>query len=90
LWVVSYNLGFLTSYSLVDAVLVRDSTDSMLKLINDNGLLLFLLANVLTGLVNMSMDTLKAGIFESFFVLVGYCFAIYIGACVLNHYEIKL
>lgn len=90
LWVVSYNLGFLTSYSLVDAVLVRDSTDSMLKLINDNGLLLFLLANVLTGLVNMSMDTLKAGIFESFFVLVGYCFAIYIGACVLNHYKIKL
>ena len=90
LWVVSYNLGFLTSYSAVDELLKRDSTDSILEVINNNGLLLFLLANVLTGLTNMSMNTLEAGSFESFFVLTGYCLALYIGACVLNHYKIKL
>lgn len=90
LWVVSYNLGFLTSYSLVDDLLKRDSTDSMLELINNNGLLLFLLANVLTGLTNMSINTLKAGPFESFFVLAVYCLALYTGACILNHYKIKL
>lgn len=90
LWVVSYNLGFLTSYSFVDVVLVRESTDSMLALINDNGLLLFLMANILTGLINMSMNTLEASTFQSMSVLIAYCAALYMGACALKKFKIKL
>ncbi|KAL6933256.1 related to GPI-anchored wall transfer protein 1 [Hanseniaspora guilliermondii] len=90
LWVVSYNLGFLTAYSFVDDILIRESTDSMLTLINDNGLLLFLLANILTGLINMSMNTLEASSPKSIIVLLAYCMALYLGACILNKFKIKL
>lgn len=90
LWVVSYNLGFLTAYSLVDVVLIRESTDSMLALINDNGLLLFLMANILTGLINMTMNTLGASTFQTMGVLIAYCATLCIGACVLNKFKIKL
>lgn len=50
----------------------RDATSSVLHAFNRNGLAVFLVANLLTGLVNMTMPTLHMGVLQSMGVLVGY------------------
>jgi phosphatidylinositol glycan class W len=50
----------------------RDATSSILFAFNRNGLAVFLISNLLTGLVNMTLPTLTMGIPESMAVLVGY------------------
>ncbi|CAI4043643.1 hypothetical protein SKDZ_10G1230 [Saccharomyces kudriavzevii ZP591] len=77
LWVITYNLLFLTGYCITDKIFnnsgenykVAQSLESM----NSNGLFLFLLANVSTGFVNMSMVTIDASPIVSLFVLLAYC-----------------
>ena len=50
----------------------KDATSPLLFAYNRNGLAIFLLANLLTGLVNLTLPTLKMGTLESMAVLVGY------------------
>ncbi|XP_072383693.1 uncharacterized protein PIG-Wa isoform X2 [Diabrotica undecimpunctata] len=40
--------------------------------VNHNGLIFFLIANVLTGLINMSMNTRKVDMFPSLLIVMGY------------------
>jgi phosphatidylinositol glycan class W len=54
----------------------RDATSTVLHAINRNGLAVFLLANLLTGLVNMAMPTLHMGVLETMAVLVTYVFVL--------------
>ncbi|KAL6940231.1 hypothetical protein ACO0QE_004128 [Hanseniaspora vineae] len=66
LWVALYNVCSIFFYALADYVCAyyKNSNETTyeipesLEAINSNGLLLFLLANISTGLVNMSMNTL--------------------------------
>lgn len=63
LWIVSFNVGYLTIYCVIDKVFNesdgKDSKTSIcLEAMNTNGLILFLLANVTTGLINMSVSTI--------------------------------
>lgn len=90
LWVVSYNLGFLTLYCFVDKVTKIENDDYILECINNNGLLLFLIANVSTGLVNMCFDTLAAGPTKSICILLAYCGFLLGSAVILNKYKIRL
>ncbi|XBW35753.1 hypothetical protein QEN19_001323 [Hanseniaspora menglaensis] len=90
LWVVSYNLGFLTLYCLVDSLTSVSSTDYILECLNNNGLLLFLIANVSTGLVNMSINTISCGPIISTAVLIGYCSLLFVSAMVMNKYKIRI
>lgn len=71
LWVVSYNSAFLLGYDLVER-LIGPLSLSVLDSINANGLATFLLANLLTGLVNMSINTLEVKVTSAYGLLIVY------------------
>ena len=50
----------------------QKATSRILKAFNRNGLAIFLLANLLTGLINLTLDTLSIGKAGAMVVLVGY------------------
>ncbi|SCW00934.1 LAFE_0D01376g1_1 [Lachancea fermentati] len=77
-WVVTYNLGALTLYCLVDRFFENGKeptkVPSTLEAMNSNGLILFLLANVSTGLVNMCIPTIDVSAHVGFCVILLYAF----------------
>ena len=87
LWVVAYNLGFLAIYCGIDWLFERSSrrykVPVSLEAINSNGLFVFLLANVGTGLTNMSLATIDASDGVAILTLVTYCGALALIALVL-------
>lgn len=83
LWVVSYNCTFLLGYDLVERF-VGHTTLTILDSINRNGLAVFLVANVLTGLVNMSINTLQVLNGAAYGVLILYAAAWVLLAVLLN------
>ncbi|KAI9815816.1 MAG: Glucosaminyl phosphatidylinositol (GlcN-PI) nositol acylation protein [Thelocarpon impressellum] len=86
LWVAAFNTAQLLCFHLVHALALpvappsaederrwHDATTSpLLRAFNRNGLALFLLANLLTGAVNLGAHTLEAGKLEAMGLLVGY------------------
>ncbi|CCK68625.1 glucosaminyl-phosphotidylinositol O-acyltransferase KNAG_0B01820 [Huiozyma naganishii CBS 8797] len=92
LWVVTFNIGFLMCYCLIDMVfkisLTEPKTSVILESMNSNGLILFLLANISTGVVNMSMSTIDASTVNSLLVLLGYSGFIALVSVVL--YKMKI
>ncbi|KAH6643066.1 GPI-anchored wall transfer protein 1 [Boeremia exigua] len=88
LWVSSFNSYQITIVCAIEALLfpnihkassreeetqrVRDATSTVLYAFNRNGLAVFLAANLLTGLVNMTMPTLHMGVLQSIAVLGAY------------------
>lgn len=71
MWVVSYNAAFLLGFDLVEQ-LVGPFHSSILDAINNNGLAIFLVANLSTGLVNMTINTLEVGKGLSYVILIFY------------------
>ncbi|SGZ52083.1 CIC11C00000003162 [Sungouiella intermedia] len=71
MWTVSYNSAFLLGYDLIEQM-VGPILSSILEGINNNGLALFLVANLSTGLVNMSINTLKVSSGMSYVILIAY------------------
>ncbi|KAI5951898.1 GWT1 [Candida jiufengensis] len=93
LWVVSYNATLLLGYNLIDKLLPesrRGFTSILLESINNNGLAIFLLSNLLTGLTNMSINTLERSNTESLFILIGYSITWCSIAYLLNRYKIYI
>lgn len=84
LWTVAFNtfqiflfglvehLGPLFTHEAEDKDKVRASTSRVLRVFNNNGLFIFLVANLLTGLVNLSLDTLDMPPIGAMGVLLGY------------------
>ena len=88
LWVSAFNCAQITIFCLVETISFpgvymagdrslerRESekaTSRVLKAFNRNGLAIFLLANLLTGLVNLTLDTLSMSQTGAMAVLVGY------------------
>ncbi|RPA76570.1 GPI-anchored wall transfer protein 1 [Ascobolus immersus RN42] len=70
-WVAAFNTAQLAGFTLVEKIFPQggpsesgdpeNSQSRVLTAFNDNGLAIFLLANLGTGLVNLSFDTLGAG-----------------------------
>lgn len=83
IWVVSYNATLLMGYNLVEAF-VGKFDSPILNSINNNGLLIFLLANLGTGLINMSINTLECSSIVSLTILIGYSAAFTFIALVLD------
>jgi phosphatidylinositol glycan class W len=106
LWVVASNSALLLAFALVDALLFpafyraqdakaeREAYDAatsrVLRAYNRNGLGVFLLANLLTGLVNMTVRTLDVGRIATMGILAGYM-AVVTGVAVgLDMYDITI
>jgi phosphatidylinositol glycan class W len=68
----------------------EDATSTVLHAINRNGLVVFLLANLLTGLVNMTMPTLHMGVVETMAILVGYMGALAGVAVMLDRLDVSI
>ena len=106
LWVVSTNSALMLAFCLVDTLFFPafyNATDSktekeahdmatskVLRAYNRNGLPIFLLANLLTGLVNMTVPTLDASPVVAMGILVGYTAVVTTVAVVLDIYNISV
>ena len=84
LWVIAFNnvqillcgliesLGPSFSYFDSDKSKLENASSKVMQIFNQNGLLIFLVANLLTGLVNLTMDTLGMGNLAAMCVLIAY------------------
>lgn len=106
LWVSAFNCAQLALFSTVESLLFpglysstdrntetrkcKHATSLVLGSFNRNGLAIFLLANLGTGLVNLSMDTLNANRIMSMTVLVVYVGTLTIIATTLHRYNISI
>lgn len=66
------------------------ATSAVLNAYNRNGLAIFLLANLLTGLINMTLPTLDMSDIASMVVLVGYMGTLTAVGLALDHYNISI
>ena len=106
LWIVAFNSLQLLGFSIIDTVFFpafynapdikaereayEKATSPVLRAYNRNGLALFLLANLLTGLVNMTTRTLDSTPLASMAILVVYM-AVHTGVAVtLDAYNISV
>lgn len=93
LWVVSHSSTFLLGYNLVDRLVRRENGETgstLLESTNNNGLLCFLLGNLLTGLVNMTINTLDTGDAVAFGILCTYGAILATVAILLNKNKIYI
>lgn len=94
LWVSAYNTSFLFGYLALELFLFSahstQAVPPLLEAVNTNGLAVFLVANVLTGLVNVSMQTMYLDARTSMLVLVGYSVAVCALAWVGRSVRLKL
>lgn len=88
LWVSAFNCAQITIFCLVETVFFpgvymatdrtaerracEKATSRIMRAFNRNGLAIFLLANLLTGLVNLTLDTLNMSQIGAMVVLLGY------------------
>ena len=66
------------------------ATSRIMRAFNKNGLAIFLIANLLTGAVNMGMNTLDANKYVAMSVLIGYASVITALALALDYWNLKL
>ncbi|TIA89674.1 hypothetical protein E3P99_01958 [Wallemia hederae] len=82
LWTVAFNTSFLTLFLLIDLINFKTpsrqavAVPGMLQAISNNGLALFLIANVLTGMVNLSVETIRTNTITSLLILAAYTTAL--------------
>lgn len=89
MWVASYNLAFLLGYHLIEEV-AGPLNSTILEAINRNGLVVFLSANLLTGLVNMGINTLECGAGTTYVILIAYLL-IWTGlALALDYFDLSI
>ena len=105
-WVCGFNNAQLLLFCSIEKVLfpnlyeakdkkterqrVRDATSRVMQAFNRNGLALFLIANLLTGAINMTMPTLHMDEIQAMVVLVVYIGLICGVALALNHYNVSI
>jgi phosphatidylinositol glycan class W len=87
-WIVAFNCTQILAYCLIESLFFpsavnasdvkkekeayKIATSKILKSFNRNGLALFSIANLLTGLINMTINTLDVGSVAAMGILVGY------------------
>ncbi|KAK3335321.1 GWT1-domain-containing protein [Cercophora scortea] len=106
LWVVASNTTLVSAFCLVDTIFFpafynahdakaekeayETATSRILRSYNRNGLAVFLLANLLTGLVNMTVPTLDIGPLATMGILLAYMAALTVTAVGLDMYNISI
>ena len=106
LWVSAFNCAQITCFCIVETLTfptvynARDriserkegdrATSRVLKAFNRNGLAIFLLANLLTGLVNMTLDTLNMSRESAMCLLIGYAAFLTSMAVILDYMNLSI
>lgn len=106
LWVAAYNSGAVLCFCIVDTIFFPQfynatepqqekqaylkATSRVLRAYNRNGLPIFLVANLLTGLVNMTFNTLEATPLVSMAILVVYTLLLTVIAVGLDVCDISI
>ncbi|KAJ9051416.1 Glucosaminyl phosphatidylinositol (GlcN-PI) nositol acylation protein [Entomophthora muscae] len=80
-WVSCIGVAQLGGFCLINKLLDIKQVPVIHQEVNFNGLLIFLVANILTGLINMSVPTLDVSDNQAYVILTGYLFAL----CLLAH-----
>jgi phosphatidylinositol glycan class W len=105
-WVAAFNCGQLLLFRVIEGLLhpllytsrdrkveterVTRATSKVLQAFNRNGLVIFCIANLLTGIVNMTMPTLDMNDYLAMTVLVGYMGILTVVGMVLDHLDITI
>eukprot|EP01119_Soliformovum_irregulare_P017563 TRINITY_DN5242_c0_g1_i2.p1 TRINITY_DN5242_c0_g1~~TRINITY_DN5242_c0_g1_i2.p1 ORF type:complete len:293 (+),score=44.52 TRINITY_DN5242_c0_g1_i2:501-1379(+) len=87
--VITLNIFTITMQLLV-GIITPPKDNLILTAVNYNGLAMFLLANLGTGLVNLSMKTIYASDGVAFFILSVYIGAISVVSVILHQWKIQL
>lgn len=106
LWVAAFNSTLVLAFCAIDTLFfpafynARDpqsekeayltATSRVLRAYNRNGLATFLLANLLTGLVNMTVNTLEASPLMTMAILTAYTLTVTSVAVLLDTYDISI
>ena len=106
LWVSAFNSGQILLFCAVETLIFpgvhnavnavtevkeeQKATSRILKAYNRNGLAIFLLANLMTGLVNLTVDTLRMNAIASVGILVAYALILTLVAVVLDSRNISI
>jgi phosphatidylinositol glycan class W len=69
---------------------IKYATSRVMKAYNRNGLAIFLLANLLTGAINMSIKTLHMGDVAAMVVLTSYMAVLTVVALALDIYDVSI
>jgi phosphatidylinositol glycan class W len=87
-------LFFPAFYNATDAKTEKQAylatTSPVVRAYNRNGLAAFLLANLLTGLVNMTVNTLEASPTMTLVILIGYSLTVTVVTVLLDIYDISI
>jgi phosphatidylinositol glycan class W len=106
LWIVAFNNGQILAFCLIDSLFFpsfynaqdartekeayETATSRVLRSFNRNGLAVFLIANLMTGLVNMTVPTLDVGPVATMGILVGYAAVVTGVAVALDAWNISV
>ena len=75
IWVFAYNLPLIAGFLYVDLAVGYTKPPLLYDAVNRNQLVIFLLANIMTGVINLSMRTLYASTLVSVIALTTYSLA---------------
>ncbi|KAF2758745.1 GPI-anchored wall transfer protein 1 [Pseudovirgaria hyperparasitica] len=106
LWVSAFNTSQMALYCAIETICFPDlytspdretekaraefATSSVLRAFNRNGLAIFLIANLFTGAINMTMNTLDMERSESMAILINYLAGVATVALVLDRFNISI
>jgi phosphatidylinositol glycan class W len=93
LWTVAYNTSYLTGYLALELFLFASGEPAcppLLEAVNRNGLAVFLVANLLTGLINVAFQTMYASTSKAMLILAVYSAGVCAVAWLLRGVRIKL
>jgi glucosaminylphosphatidylinositol acyltransferase len=81
---------FPEAYKTQDLDVITKSTSGIMQAFNKNGLAVFLVANLMTGMVNLSLNTLEMGSLPAMGILIGYATCVTGVALVLDKTGVKV
>jgi len=90
MFVINLNLTFMWFLLVVDRLCIKKSVNWVIESVNFNQLPTFLVANLLTGAINLSIRTLFSPPGEAFAIIIGYSCTFILVSAILKHFSLKL
>ena len=102
LWIIAFNqiqillfgivevYGPKFSYERIDESKLKTASSKVMQVFNKNGLVIFLVANLLTGLVNLSINTLDMSSIGAMGIMIVYAAAVTAVAVSMDYFGIRI